>query len=125
MHPRPYAGPMGNSGNDAYLALSTEGSWIDRIRARLPYSFESIEVLGTSSEERRNRVKRYVLSGPVLQEGSLSAERHNFWRRGHVFYMIGKLIANTLVVLKPDPESVIRARWRRVDSGAVRWSKVD
>ena len=31
----------------------------------------------------------------------------------------------SLVVLKPDPESVIRARWRRVDSGAVRWSKVD
>jgi len=81
---------MGNSGNDAYFGLSTEGSWIDRVRTRLPYSFESIRVL--SSEERQNKAKRYVLSGPVLQEGALSAECHNFWRRGHVFYMIGKLI---------------------------------
>ena len=92
LRPGPYAGPMGNSRSDTYFALSTEGSWIDRLRARLPYSFETIRVSNTSSEEPHNRTRRYVVSGPVLQEGPFSAERHNFWRRGHVFYMIGKLI---------------------------------
>ena len=77
--------------DDVYCALSTQGSWIDRIRARLPYSFESVEVQA-SRTGREDRLTRYVLSGPVLRKGALSAERHNFWRRGHVFYMVGKLI---------------------------------
>ena len=28
----------------------------------------------------------------MLREGAFSANCHNFWRRGHVFYMVGKLI---------------------------------
>lgn len=75
-------------GDDSYFALSTQGCWIDLIRARLPYSFESVEV----QTSREDRLTRYALSGPVLQQGALSATRHNFWRRGHVFYMVGKLI---------------------------------
>ena len=65
-------------GDDAYFALSTQGSWIDRIRARLPYSFESVEVQA-SRTGREHRLTRYVLSGLVLREGAVSAERHNFW----------------------------------------------
>ena len=56
---------MVHGGDDAYLALSTQGSWIDRIRARLPYSFEI--VVKASRTERDDKVKRYVLSGPVLR----------------------------------------------------------
>ena len=82
---------MVHGGDDAYCALSTQGSWIDHIRARLPYSFESVEVQA-SRTEREDRLTRYVLSGPVLREGAFSAELHNFWRRGHVFYVVGKLI---------------------------------
>lgn len=78
-------------GDDDYFALSTQGSWIGRLRARLPYSFENVEAQ-PSHTGRRERVTRYVLSGPVLREGAFSAELHNFWRRGHVFYMMGKLI---------------------------------
>lgn len=77
------------SGDDAYFALSAHGSWIERIRARLPYSFDRVE---PSPPGRGGRPTRYVLSRPVLREGALSAERHNFWRRGHVFYLVGKLL---------------------------------
>ena len=80
-----------DTGEDAYFDLSADGSWIDRLRSRLPYSFENIEAK-PNPEGRRGKVTRYVLSGPVLREGALSAKQHNFWRRGHVFYMVGKLI---------------------------------
>ena len=69
-----------------YFDLAGEGSWIDYIRARLPYSFGRIEE--KSSHNRRY----YVLSEPTVEEGSFSAKRHNFWKRGVVFYMTGKLI---------------------------------
>lgn len=82
---------MVRGGDDAYFALSTQGSWIDRIRARLPYSFESVQ-RQVSCTEREGKITRYVLAGPVLREGAFSAKYHNFWRRGHVFYMVGKLI---------------------------------
>ena len=57
---------MVDSRDNAYFALSTEGSWIDRIRTRLPYSFESVEAQTRPTGRER---KRYVLSGPVLRKG--------------------------------------------------------
>ena len=82
---------MVSGGDDSYFALSTECSWIDRIRARLPYSFERVK-RQVSCTEREGKITRFVLAGPVLREGAFSAKYHNFWSRGHVFYMVGKLI---------------------------------
>ena len=75
-----------DTSNNSYFALSTDGSWIDRLRVRLPYSFGRIE------RKASNGGKVYVLSDPVLREGTFSATCHNFWKRGHVFYMVGKLL---------------------------------
>ena len=86
-----YLGRMVKGRDNAYFALSTDGCWIDRLRARLPYSFEHVET-EKSSEGYLGKITCYVLSGPVLQQSALSAEYHNFWRRGHAFYMVGKLI---------------------------------
>ncbi|MDE0497090.1 MAG: hypothetical protein OXH86_07040 [Acidimicrobiaceae bacterium] len=72
--------------DDSYFALSSDGSWIDRLRVRLPYSFERIEVKPDSGG------RAFVLSDPTLREGAFSATCHSFWRRGHVFYMVGKLL---------------------------------
>ena len=69
-----------------YFALRSGGSWIDRLRVRLPYSFERIEPKPDSGG------KVFVLSDPVLRGGSLSATVHSFWKRGHVFYVAGKLL---------------------------------
>ena len=75
--------------NDAtpnYGDLKMEDSWIDYLRTRLPYSFERIGYEGPSSS------RYFVLSEPVLLTGGLAAERHNYWRRGNVCYMSGKLL---------------------------------
>ena len=32
------------------------------------------------------------LSEPIFLTGGLAAERHNYWRRGNVYYMSGKLL---------------------------------
>ena len=74
------------TGSLNYCDLAVEKSWIDYIRARLPYSFGHIEEKSTGGR------RYYVLSAPTVEEGSLSAKRHNFWKRGVVFYMTGKLI---------------------------------
>ena len=70
----------------SYHDLSIQSSWIDYLRARLPYSFNHIE------EKRNGRTRYYVLSDPVLLTGVFAAKRHNFWRRGNVYYMSGKLL---------------------------------
>ena len=70
----------------SYGDLPVEDSWIEYLRSRLPYSFNCIE------EKVSGRTKRFVLSEPVLLTGSLAAERHNYWRRGNVYYMSGKLL---------------------------------
>ena len=72
--------------DDSYFGLCDEGSWIDLLRSRLPYSFEQIE------RKPDSEGKVFVLSDPVLREGAFSATCHSFWRRGHVFYMVGKLL---------------------------------
>ena len=66
-----------------YFELGDEGTWIDYLRARLPYSFLHIE---------RGKNGRYVVSEPVLHSDQELAETHNFWRRGNVNYMTGKLL---------------------------------
>ena len=66
-----------------YFALPVEESWVGYLRTRLPYSFKRIEVKGKDS---------YSLAEPTMEEGILSAKRHNFWKRGNVFYVVGKLI---------------------------------
>lgn len=72
--------------DDDYFSLSTDGAWIECLRVRLPYSFERIET------KPGNGGKIFVLSGPMLREGAFSATVHSFWKRGHMFYMAGKLL---------------------------------
>ena len=67
-----------------YCDLRIEDTWMDYLRTRLPYSFNRIEKSGPP--------QHYVLSEPVLLTGIKAAERHNFWRRGNVYYMSGKLL---------------------------------
>ena len=67
-----------------YYALTEEASWIDYLRTRLPYAFNRMQA------DRRS--KQYILTEPMLLEGQFAAERHNFWRRGNVYYMLGKLL---------------------------------
>ena len=70
----------------SYGDLPVEDSWIEYLRTRLPYSFNHIE------EKVSGRSRHFVLSEPVLLTGFLAAERHNYWRRGNVYYMSGKLL---------------------------------
>lgn len=70
----------------AYCDLRIEDGWIDYLRTRLPYSFNHIE------EMRDGPSRSYVVSEPVLLTGAFAAERHNFWRRGNVYYMSGKIL---------------------------------
>ena len=70
----------------SYCDLRVEDKWIDYLRTRLPYSFNYIE------EKKTGRDRYFVLSEPVSLTGPLAAERHNYWRRGNVCYMSGKLL---------------------------------
>ena len=70
----------------SYADLRFEDSWIDDLRIRLPYSFNRIE------EKKSRHSRHFVLSEPVFLTGGLAAERHNYWRRGNVYYMSGKLL---------------------------------
>ena len=70
----------------SYYDLTAEDNWIDYLRARLPYSFNRVE------EKAGGPSRHFVLSEPVLLTGEFSADRHNFWRRGNVYYMSGKLL---------------------------------
>ena len=71
----------------SYNELKPEDSWIDYLRTRLPYSFMQI-----SEEKPRRNPKHFQLAEPVLLTGTEAAERHNFWKRGNVYYMTGKLM---------------------------------
>ena len=70
----------------SYYELGYEKTWMDYLRTRLPYSFNRVEEKGSGQS------RHFVLSEPVLQTGLHPAERHNFWRRGHIYYMSGKLL---------------------------------
>lgn len=76
-----------NEENPSYYDLEKEGSWVEYLRARLPYSF-----MGISPERPQPRVQIFKLSDPVLLTGMKGPERHNFWQRGNVYYMTGKLL---------------------------------
>ena len=69
-----------------YCELIDEGTWVNYLRVRLPYSFCRIE------EVREKNSRHYTLSEPVLLKGQQAGEYHNFWRRGNVSYMTGKLV---------------------------------
>ena len=70
----------------SYYDLKDGKTWMDYLRTRLPYSFNLVE-------ERRSSQSRYFeLSEPVLLPGFNTAERHNFWQRGNIYYMSGKLL---------------------------------
>ena len=69
----------------SYYDLPVEDTWIEYLRSRFPYSFNRID-------PRPGPPKHFVLTEPVLLTGVLAAERHNFWRRGNVYYMSGKLL---------------------------------
>ena len=70
----------------SYYDLEHEKAWMDYLRTRLPYSFNRVEEKGSGQS------RHFVLSEPVLLTGFLAAERHNFWRRGQIYYMSGKLL---------------------------------
>ena len=70
----------------SYYELKKEDSWVDYLRTRLPYSFKQIEV------RDRGQNRHFVLSEPALETGPFAAEYHNYWRRGNVYYMSGKLL---------------------------------
>ena len=72
--------------NSNYFELLEEDSWVEYLRSRLPYSFKRI------SELRNPR--RFHLEEPELVTGTFSAKYHNFWKRGHAYYMVGKLVDN-------------------------------
>ena len=63
-----------------YSDLPNEHTWVGYLRTRLPYSFSEIH----------ERKPQYILSGPLLS--THLAEHHNFWKRGYVYYAVGKLI---------------------------------
>ena len=73
--------------NPGYHDLEIENSWVEYVRARLPYHFMEI-----SEERTQPRVLHFRLSDPVLRTGMQAPERHNFWERGNVYYMTGKLM---------------------------------
>ena len=64
-----------------YFALQQENNWIEYLRKRLPYSFKVVS----------GKNKQYELSDPELFTGPRAAVYHNFWKRGNVYYVIGKL----------------------------------
>ena len=70
----------------SYTDLRIEDSWIDYVRTRLPYSFNRIEAKGSG------RSKYFVVSEPALLTGVFAADRHNYWKRGNIYYMSGKLL---------------------------------
>ena len=73
--------------NPGYHDLEIETSWVEYLRARLPYYFMDI-----SEERPQPRARQFRLSDPVLRTGISAPERHNFWERGNVYYMTGKLM---------------------------------
>ena len=73
--------------NPGYHDLEIETSWVEYLRARLPYYFMDI-----SEERPQPRVRQFRLSDPALRTGISAPERHNFWERGNVYYMTGKLM---------------------------------
>ena len=70
----------------SYYDLEYEKTWMDYLRTRLPYSFSLVEEKGSGKS------RYFELSEPVLLTGFNAAERHNFWRRGQIYYMSGKLL---------------------------------
>ena len=76
-----------NEENPSYHDLEKEGSWVEYLRARLPYYFMEI-----SPERPQAGVRYFKLLDPVLLTGIKAPERHNFWQRGNVYYMTGKLL---------------------------------
>ena len=63
-----------------YSDLPSEHTWVGYLRTRLPYSFSEIH----------EQKPQYILSGPLLS--THWAEHHNFWKRGYIYYAVGKLI---------------------------------
>ena len=82
----PKAGERMTETTPGYYDLSIEDTWIDYLRTRLPYSFNRIEAKGNGPS------RHFMLFEPVMMSGSLAAERHNFWQRGNVYYMSGKVL---------------------------------
>ena len=76
-----------NEENPRYHDLEVEDSWLKYLITRLPYAFMAI-----SPERTQAGIRIFKLSDPVLLTGINAPERHNFWKRGNVYYMTGKLL---------------------------------
>ena len=70
----------------SYFDLECENTWIEYLRTRLPYSFKPTPPV------RRNRRRHFALQEPERHTEALGSEHHNFWKRGNVCYMMGKLL---------------------------------
>lgn len=73
--------------NPYYHNLEIEDSWTEYLRTRLPYCFMEI-----SQVPPQGRPEHFELSGPEPLTGFQATERHNFWTRGNIYYMAGKLL---------------------------------
>ena len=91
----------------SYFDLEPVDNWIDYLRARLPYSFERISEVGSGQG------RQYVLSKPYLLTGGFT-DYHNFWRRGNIYYVVGKLIE------KHDLSRIWR-EYRKLEAQRLQW----
>ena len=69
----------------SYFDLEKEGNWIEYLRVRLPYSFRKIE----------QKKDEYILEEPFManyEEIPFSADYHNYWQRGSVYYFSAVLL---------------------------------
>ena len=76
-----------NQPGPPYDELEIESDWIVYLRSRLPFSFQRIDSRG------KGGLRYFVLSWPVLlEESPFGAKCHNYWRRGGVSYVSGRLL---------------------------------
>lgn len=69
----------------SYFDLEKESDWIEYLRVRLPYSFRKIE----------QKKDDYILEEPFMvdyEETPFSADYHNYWQRGSVYYFSAVLL---------------------------------
>ena len=71
-----------------YADLPSQDTWVEYLRTRLPYSFGKIREARESVPSKKSQ---YILSGPIPPTRPWD-EYHNFWRRGYVYYAVGRLI---------------------------------
>ncbi len=65
-----------------YPEFDEAKGWVEFLTAALPFSFGHI----------RKNGRTYVLRDPLLATGPLAAKHINYWTRGSIYYVTGKLL---------------------------------